>query len=438
MKSLDKKTGRNLGLVIAFAVIFFSSHSYAGGVIPGISGTTVGSETTFNLTAKSDYIVTPDGGSYLMWGYSDNNGLATMQYPGPTLIVDQGKTVFINLDNELTVNTSMVFLGQNNVTATGGDQDGILAREITPNGTTVTYSFIAEEPGTYLYNSGTRMELQIEMGLVGAIIIRPTGFNQNSNRIAYEHADSAYNHEYLFLHTEVDPRVHILVEMGKINEIDNTTYRPVYWFLNGRCFPDTIVVGAESGLLPTQPYNCLPIMHPGDRVLMRMVGAGRHAHPFHPHSNNFTSIARDGRLLQSAPGAGADLAYSDYNLNIAPGTTRDAIFEWTGKGLGWDIYGHAPGDTPEPNEYLPDHGKPIPVILPEQKELTFGLLYSGSPFLGGSGATPPGTGVAGQVLGGAYAQIWHSHHEIEIVNNDIFPGGQITFMLIMHPDVTIP
>jgi hypothetical protein len=169
-----------------------------------------------------------------------------------------------------------------------------------------------------------------------------------------------------------------------------------------------------------------------------MVGAGRDAHPFHPHSNNFVSIARDGRLLQSAPGAGADLAFSDYNLNIPPGSTRDAIFEWTGKKLGWDIYGHDAGEPLQPNEYAPDHGKPIPVTLPEQKDLTFGLLYSGSPFLGGTGILPPGTSVAGQVLGGAYAQIWHSHHEKEICNNDIFPGGQITFMLIMHPDVSIP
>jgi FtsP/CotA-like multicopper oxidase with cupredoxin domain len=438
MKSLDKKTGVNFVLAIVFAMMIFSSYSYAGGVIPGITGTVNGSDTTFNLTAKSDYIVTPDGGSYLMWGYSDNDGLTTMQYPGPTLIVDQGQTVIINLDNELTVSTSMVFPGQSDVTSTGGDISTLLTRQINPSGTTVTYSFVATEPGTYLYNSGTRMELQIEMGLVGTIIIRPNGFDQDTNRIAYEHADSAYDHEYLFLHTEMDPQVHILVEQGKINEIDNTTYYPVYWFLNGRNFPDTLLVAANSELLPTQPYSCLPMMHPGDRVLMRMVGAGRDAHPFHPHSNNFSSIARDGRLLQSAPGLGADLAFSDYNLNIAPGTTRDAIFEWTGKELGFDIYGHAPGDPCQPNEYGPDHGKPLPVTLPGQKDLNFGLLYSGSPFLGSSGDTPPGTRVGGQVLGGAYTQIWHSHHEKEVCNNDIFPGGQITFMLIMHPDVSIP
>jgi hypothetical protein len=126
---------------------------------------------------------------------------------------------------------------------------------------------------------------------------------------------------------------------------------------------------------------------------------------------------------------------SDYTLNVLPGATHDAIFQWTGKGLGWDIYGHAPGDPMQPFEYEDDHGKPLPVILPEQKDLTFGLLFSGSPFLGSFGALPPGGGLN---LTGGYWQIWHSHHEKEVTNNDIFPGGQITFMLIDHWDIPIP
>lgn len=436
MKSLDKKTGRNLVLAIAFAVFIFPSYSYAEAVIPGITGTVAGSNTTFNLTTKSAYIVTPDGGSFFMWGYSDNDGTATMQYPGPTLIVDQGQTVIINLDNELTVSTSMVFLGQNNVTATGGDQDGILAREIAPNGTTVTYSFVAAQPGTYLYNSGTRMELQVEMGLVGAIIVRPNGFDQNSNRIAYEHAGSVYNHEYLFLLTELDPVIHHAVEFGLMGQIDNTTYWPVYWFINGRAAPDTMAP-ANSPLLTTQPYNCLPRMHPGDKMLMRMIGAGRAPHPYHPHGNNMLLIARDGRLLESNPGtSGPDLAVSNFTQTVLPGSTYDNIFEWTGEGLGWDIYGHAPGDSTEPNEYLPDHGKPFPVLLPEQKATTFGAFYSGSPFLGAFEVLPPGQG--GLNLNAGFFYMWHSHNEKEMVNNDIFPGGLMTMLIIEPPGVPIP
>ena len=83
---------------------------------------------------------------------------------GPTLIVNQGQTVTVTLNNELPVPTSIVFPGQANVTASGG-ASGLITREAPakigagPAGT-VTYSFAACQPGTYTYHSGTRPDLQ--------------------------------------------------------------------------------------------------------------------------------------------------------------------------------------------------------------------------------------------------------------------------------------
>jgi hypothetical protein len=34
--------------------------------------------------------------------------------------------------------------------------------------------------------------------------------------------------------------------------------------------------------------------------------------------------------------------------------------------------------------------------------------------------------------------MWHSHNEREIVNNDIFPGGMMSMLIIEPPGVTIP
>ena len=56
-------------------------------------------------------------------------------------------------------------------------------------------------------------------------------------------------------------------------------------------------MGNDVAWLPTQPYNCLPVMHPGQRMLMRFVGASRDLHPFHPHGNHATIVGRDGRML---------------------------------------------------------------------------------------------------------------------------------------------
>jgi FtsP/CotA-like multicopper oxidase with cupredoxin domain len=284
-----------------------------------------------------------------------------------------------------------------------------------------------------MYHSGTSQELQIEMGLLGALIVRPAGFD-HMMPTAYEHMDSMYDREFLFLETEIDPRIHELIEQGGIAEVDTTTWFPFYWFINGRCAPDTMSINFDP-LLPSQPYNCMPMMHPGDKVLMRVISAGKNPHPFHTHGNNFTIIARDGRLLGSALAAGADLAVSNFTITVPPGGTSDAIFTWTGEKLGWDMYGHAPGDPMEPGEYAPDHGKPFPVTLPSQQQLTFGTMWSGSPFLGALGALPPGEG--GLNPNGGYTYMWHSHAEKEMTNYDIFPGGLMTMLIIEAPSVPI-
>ena len=136
----------------------------AHATIQGLTG------PTFSFTARAGTISTTDGNNVYMWGYGVTD---RMQMPGPTLILAQGQSVEINLANELPVPVSIVFPGQTGVIATGG-VPGLLTREAPPGGT-VRYTFNADNPGTYLYHSGTRPEVQVEMGLVGAIIIRPSG-----------------------------------------------------------------------------------------------------------------------------------------------------------------------------------------------------------------------------------------------------------------------
>lgn len=449
MPTLMIKMKRSLQRVLGFALLaVFSSASYA--TIDGVTG------TTFNLTASEGYIYTPDGDSILVWGYANNGGL--MQYPGPTMIVNQGDVVTVTLAHDLPFNgadpVSIVFPGQSNVTATGGVA-GDMTQEALPFNP-VSYTFTASNAGTYMYHSGSNPDLQIEMGLVGTIIVRPATANQ-----AYNHADTAYDYEYLFLLTEMDPNVHVAVEWG--DTVDNTAYNPVLWFINGRNGPDTMA-DANTPWLPHQPYNIVPRVHPGDKALIRVVSAGRDFHPLHLHGNHYTLIARDGRLLESAPGAGADLSRQDFTVQAVPGATFDAIWDWTGVGMGWDVFGdpdmdpstaHTCSNAACPDadnngfndvtaaacfdattrEYCPDHGKAFPVIPAELQDLTFGGFYSGSPFLGAFGDLPPGEG--GLNLNGGMFYMWHSHTEKEIVNNDIFPGGMLTVMIVEPAGVII-
>lgn len=429
-----------------------------------VLGVTVPNAGTIALTAKATHIATGEGNTLLAWGLAQ--GAGTPQYPGPTLIVNQGSTITVQLTNALTLPVSLVFPGQPGVTTTGGagTQDGLLTKEALPGGT-VSYTFTATNAGTFLYQAGTRPELEIEMGLVGAIVVRPTGFNPGAPT-AYGHADTAYDREYLFVLSDMDPLIHSAIEIDGLSALDTHDYFSNrfanYWFINGRTGPDTLL-NANDPLFPSQPYNSAPIMNPGQRLLMRVVGAGRDPHTFHHHGNHARVIARDGRMLASGPATGPDLSVLVFTVPSVPGATEDAIYEWTGKDMGWDIYGTPPehvhtcsnpncpdtapadgfndGSPTTPcwdvnrREYCPDHGKPLPVSLPNVLQMELGPYYSGSPFMGVTGFRPPGNAPFNP--SGGFAFMFHSHVEKELVNFNIFPGGMMT-MLIVEPLVPTP
>jgi len=382
------------------------------------------------------------------------------------MILTEDVEVTVTLTNSLPAwagNTSIVFPGQ--TVAAGGGVPGTLTREAVLGGGAVTYTFTPSEPGTYTYYSGTDTEIQIEMGLTGAYIVRPANDPVlpdclNDTDWAYEHVASCYDDEYLFILSDMDPEVHQLAEQGRMSEIDITGRFPVYWFINGRGGPDTML-GNYVDWLPHQPYDSGVLMEPGEKLLIRVVGGGRDLHPFHHHGNHARVIAKDGVLLtdpggDSGSAMGPDLAYSLFTIPSVPGETVDAIFTWSGMGLNWDIYGTGPdyahGDcttgvedainnetgAAAPDgfhdityEYCPDHGKAIPVTLPGLQDLAFGGWYSGSPFMGDMGDTPPGEGGLNPFAG--FGFMWHSHAEKELANFDIFPGGMMTMMIVVPP-----
>jgi hypothetical protein len=431
-----------------------------------------------HLTARSNYISTGDGNSLWIWGLAAGAPSATSpaQYPAPTLILTQNQMVTINLYNRLTdvsgaplaVNTSLVFPGHTGLTVTDPlwtGMTGLRTREAIPGGQ-VRYEFIPTEPGTYIYESGTDSQLQQEMGLFGAIVVRPSGGGftalpgtnnalgyARSPGYAYNHADAAFEREYLFVLSEMDADLHFLVEAGLLDQVDLSAWFPVYWFINGRTAPDTLSPNGASWLA-TQPYNSVPRALPGERVLLRVVGGGRDLHPFHHHGEHARVIARDGRLLSSGPGAGANLAMDVFTIRSIPGETTDAILDWMPRSLGWDIYGpdsaqcvdnvdNRRGTGPRDGfddagtniwEWCADDGKAAPTLLPGLQETTFGGFWSGSPYLGQSDTIPVGEGGLNPTSGLAF--MWHSHTEKEITNFDIFPGGMMTIFIVEPPGVT--
>jgi FtsP/CotA-like multicopper oxidase with cupredoxin domain len=530
----------NTGLLLAVCAGVVSLTPAAQAAAPGITG------PTFNLTAQPAYLTQPDGQMIYSWGYGCSStpaGFApsmtgtkcpSMQVPGPTLIVNEGDNVTVNLINNLPSsagNTSILFPGFTVTTtcAAAGQQQGLMTCEAAPGGS-VKYTFTATTPGTRSYYSGTQGDLQIEMGLYGAIIVLPSSvapactasgglhdlnlqaeshWGETDFRLAaaaYDNNDkTCYDREYLFQFSEMDPRIHsqALAQVtakgncgagaaGCSLNVPTEPYHPAYFMINGRSMPDDMDPNYATEY-PHQPYNGNPHMHPGEDVLLRIIGQGRWQHPFHEHGNHVRILARDGNIILSAtPGAtnSPNLAGPAlFTTTTTPGMAMDGIFYYTGRGLNWDMYGHNPASpdgsaklacTPDGNgyntgaptainfwEWCQDHNKPLqvapfgdvanggPITLPDANLFTNGAWYGGSPYLGPdatlratgcqgpvagqtnagncgqTGTTPPSGTIANPPSSEAgFAFMWHSHNEREITTNNAFPGGMMMMMLV--------
>jgi hypothetical protein len=389
--------------------------------------------STFTLTTMEGVISTPDGNEVYMWGFAEEG--KPFQHPSPVLCVSEGDMVTIVLHNTLSHDVSIVFPGQENVQANGVpsqpqfDISGnltSLAPVAAADGGSVTYSFVANKPGTYLYESGTEPLVQVNMGLFGALVVRPAA-----------HPDWAYNEtvisgtvtyttqfnpdaEFVLLLSEVDPMLHAAVEQELPYNMNN--YTPRYWMINGRSFPDTIAPNGAAWL-PNQPYGSLIHIYPFNDdpgagaayypypALIRYLSVGTENFPHHPHGNHGRIIARDGNVLIG--GGGEDLSYEKFTVVVGPGETHDELFAWTDV-EGWD---------PVTN--------PIPVTIPQLQNLTFGTFYSGSPYLGNADQLPVGLQALNEC--GEYYHISHNHALQQITAWGVVLSGHITFTRIDPP-----
>jgi FtsP/CotA-like multicopper oxidase with cupredoxin domain len=517
-----------------------AAHAAAPGITASIPAAGVTSSSTFNLNAGPGYSSQPDGELIYSWGYGCSNpgnagasfspaGFATigfcpsMQMPGPTLIVKEGTTFTVTLTNSLPAvagNTSILFPGL--AVATSGGTAGLLTAEAAPGGA-VTYTVTAAigTAGTHPYYSGTQPDLQIEMGLFGAVVVIPANTPANctateTGRVDWRQAPSAYgppasggadasamtcyDREYLVQWSEMDPNIHLQVQ-NQVKQIASCAstgamtcpsalnvvtepYHPNYFMINGRSMPDNMDANFAPNY-PNQPYNGNPHMHPGELVLVRYIGQGHWQHPFHEHGNHVRVLARDAHLLVSQTNPNLLAGRMEFDTDTTPGQAADGIFYWSGKGLGWDIFGHTQsgvgsvpcspdvngyytvnspspaslpsytgnamtGGSPNYYEWCADHTLPLevnpigavngggPMTLPDPLIITNGLWYNGTPYLGpdavvrsrGPTPLPPGSALQNPLPESGIAFMWHSHNEREITTNDVFPGGMLMIMLV--------
>lgn len=311
---------------------------------------------TVNLTAQRMSAGLPDGSTVPMWGYctTPTTGSCPGPWaPGPTIVAAGGDTLTVNLQNQLSVPTSIVILGQ--IGGTVGTPSMVtspahnMAQPITwpspgavgaPTFTPPTQgprarSFSTEaaaagaqsyvwnnlKPGTYLYETGSHPSLQAPMGLYGMLVVTTAPAVQSGSVTpgqaypgAYPTVSSLLNVPYdahaVLLFSEIDPVQNTAVDKAATAGTDEyrlstdatcatvacyppaISYNPTYFLINGKAFDRTN---------PLPAADPIPAATSSGNVLIRFANAGLRTHIPSVVGLGMALIAEDGNVAPGNP-----------------------------------------------------------------------------------------------------------------------------------------
>jgi len=257
-------------------------------------GSTMTNAATVALCAGETTVTMTDGATVSMWGFAlgglNISGTAcagSIQIPGPTIDNGTDTTLTIALNNTLSVPVSIIIPGQslptqaggtpsapvyNNATATGrAKRVRSLVHETAPDSQAV-YQWAALKPGSHIYHSATHQQVQVQMGLYGAM----TGDVTTGE--AY--SGITYDSEVSLFYSEIDPVLHKAVATGcygsvsiadttcdgasKPNWMSSTlNYNPRYYLVNG---------------MPSDGSVPIPAGNVSQNILIRLFNAGLKTH----------------------------------------------------------------------------------------------------------------------------------------------------------------
>jgi FtsP/CotA-like multicopper oxidase with cupredoxin domain len=248
----------------------------------------VAAPVAIDLCAVEGSLTLPGGVTVPTWGFgvpatAGDCTTATAGLPGPVLSVTEGDTVTIDVTNALPAGHTLSFEVPG-ITFDPGPSDAAA-------GATVTRTFTAGAPGTYLYQSAGDAGRQAAMGLYGALLVRPATAGQ-----AYDTPATAYDVEATLVLSAIDPDFN-----DAPDTFDMTGYQATYWLINGAAYPGTAPIVAS----------------PGQRVLLRYLNAGYDNTTMGLLGMHERVVARDANLLNNPFDAAAE--------TVPAGATEDAI-----------------------------------------------------------------------------------------------------------------
>jgi FtsP/CotA-like multicopper oxidase with cupredoxin domain len=205
--------------------------------------------------------------------------------------------------------------------------DGVPEASLSvPVGRDFTYYYKPLQPGTYMWHCHFEPVEHIQMGMIGPLVVRPLLEKAYAGRkFAYNDPATEFNREYQVFLTELDADAHRLI--ADVQEFDWTEYRPEYWLLGGRSYPDTVKPSSDS----SQPYSSLITAQCDEKILLRFVNLGFQQHAIQILGIPMHIVGQDALPIRGINGE--NLSYRKNVLYIAAGQTADVLITASAPGV---------------------------------------------------------------------------------------------------------
>ncbi|MCP3869629.1 MAG: multicopper oxidase domain-containing protein [Gammaproteobacteria bacterium] len=349
----------------------------------GINGNAVSTDPAvkcMHLTAGDGFATMGDGTTRYIFGFADvsametssqlqkdaviTTGILAHQWPAPTIELNEGQEFYLSLTNvgmlirpDLFDAHTIHFHGypQSSTVFDGLPESGVSINM----GSTLTYYFKLNDPGTYMYHCHVEATEHMQMGMLGNLYIKPlqnqlpnasdlNGFtHQTGFQYAYNDGDGStfYDVEYPIQLGSFDGAFHDASE--SVQPLPFALMRDDYPMINGRGYPHTAdaredtfpptpgsAANADNPQIPTaQQVSSLIQANPGEKILLRISNlAITRYYTLQSPGIKMKVVGRDAKLLR-APN-GSDLYYETNSVTLGGGESIDVILDTTGLNSG--------------------------------------------------------------------------------------------------------
>ncbi|WP_168708504.1 multicopper oxidase domain-containing protein [Hydrogenophaga sp. PAMC20947] len=277
-------------------------------VDPAVAGPKNASSQCMHLAAGDGFITMADKRELYTFGFTDVTKKAVNQVPldsldanfsAPTIELQQGKDFYLTLTNVSMAMRPDLF-DPHTVHFHGFPQqppvfDGMPEGSFGVNmGSSFTYYYKLNDPGTYLYHCHQEATEHMQMGMLGNLYVKPlqdgtpkTYGGRTYTKFVYNDGDGStgYDVSKPLQLVSMDSEFHDL-HIG-VQPLPFKNMRDDYAMINGRGYPDTVnpspldpptqkvdvLTGggvAIGDITSSQPINALITAVKGERVLLRM------------------------------------------------------------------------------------------------------------------------------------------------------------------------